>query len=242
MFDHSALRLLLRRPLLVLSSNVNSPVPATQYIEFENQIFIPPDTSSQQTWLRETYLPGDDALTSTATLQTVGIYQLDVFALAGGGTEAPDAIIHALANAYVPATGMDNGKGITLEIVRTKPLASKPFSDLWYMRPVQITFRSFTPNGPAGNVVSVAAAGGNNATWTFSPECTVASVLSAECIITVAATPRAPTSIIGITANSITFGYAVSPVGGTWALAAKPAAVTVPGGTFLAPETGGAVA
>ncbi len=144
--DETALLVAIRTRLLTVSG-----LPLAAFRAWENVQFDPP---ADKKWVRETFLPGSEAKTSTGFLESYGQVQYDLFGPIGEGREGLAALAKAVVEAFEPGQSLVNGSTqvILEEARRLRGRRDTPGEDsrdsggsLWYYIPVVIEWRAFSP-------------------------------------------------------------------------------------------------
>lgn len=107
-------------------------------------------------WLRESFLPGDDVLAGTNTLEGVSIYEIDVMTPSGAGTEDAEKLAQRIAK-QIPAgkSLQSEDNSVQIGVTRSARGAGRDAGtfgtsqQIWYMVPVMITFRTYAFNQEA---------------------------------------------------------------------------------------------
>lgn len=141
MLDTTALVLLFRARLDTLSS-----IPDAAHRAWENREFEP---DLDQEWLRETLIISDEEKSSTGLIESDGQIRYDVLAPIGSGTEDARAIAKIIAEGFEPGQSLQSGD-LRVSLEKTQRLPGREaFQDdgksLWYMIPVVVFWRVFTP-------------------------------------------------------------------------------------------------
>jgi hypothetical protein len=134
--DHKATKLALRNLMLQVSG-----IPSER--AYENEGFAPPNPTAGNTWLRETYLPGEENRIGTNLIEALGLVQYDLFYPEGTGAYAADELADAIKSALRP------GRATTLAgltIRRTQRLRGRTEESGWYMVPVEVYWRLHASN------------------------------------------------------------------------------------------------
>ena len=109
---------------------------------WQGAAFTPPDPIAVH--VRETLLPGAERVVSitrgAASAESVGIYQVDVYAPADRGTAELDAAVEAIRAAFTPGT-QATADGVWLAIDAASPLATSE-DDRQLQSPLSITWRA----------------------------------------------------------------------------------------------------
>lgn len=106
-------------------------------IAYENQPYEPVVGSM---WLRESFLPAETAPLTVAdggSMDFSGIYQVSVFAPAGSGAAAGQAVAEDVAEHFARGTAVGQGR---VQSVSIDPPVTEGG---WWMIPVSIRYRAF---------------------------------------------------------------------------------------------------
>jgi len=118
-----------------LLTQLKTVVSATLVAE-ENKEFEPSDGSP---WIRETLLPGIPErveIMQDGLSRQFGVYQVDVFAPSGMGTDIADALAKTIGDAFVPGTGYTSSD-VTARIQRVYTRPGREDGD-YYHKPLVI--------------------------------------------------------------------------------------------------------
>ena len=126
-------QIVLRQAFRVILGGV-SGLPTAR--AWENRSFIPPNPPMN--WVRETHLPAVERQISDGMVEAVGVMQYDLFTPAGNGTEAIEALAHAVKTAFKPKTA----PAVNIIIDRAECGAGRP-DPPWYFIPVRLTYRAY---------------------------------------------------------------------------------------------------
>lgn len=109
---------------------------------YQGAAFATPDPIAVH--VRETLIPGAERVVSItrgpAATESIGIYQVDVYAPAGRGTADLDAAVTAVQAAFTPGT-QSTADGVWLAIDAASPLATSE-DDRQLQCPLSITWRA----------------------------------------------------------------------------------------------------
>lgn len=142
MINRTLVRQAFRKVLVAIAG-----LPPKERRAWENRSFTPPTDKS---WLRETLMIVNERLSATNQLQLDAIMQYDVIVPGNTGTEEADELALLVANAFKPATSMNDPVEVAID--RCEQLSGREFSEsggpagVWWQVPVQITFRSYAVN------------------------------------------------------------------------------------------------
>ena len=109
-------------------------------VAWPNRKFTP---SVGTIYIRPTQLMGDSVPATFDDDQNIGIYQIDIFAPAGGGKTDIQAMADLIADRFKPDTEMTYNN----VIVKVKKASQKPArnnGDGWYQMPIEIVYYAFT--------------------------------------------------------------------------------------------------
>ena len=129
MIDHGEIRQSIRLILLAID---NEDLPSNR--SWENRNFKPPEND---TWIRETMIPGEERQAASDTIRSVGIMQYDIFWPIGTGTENIEALVDDIKDAFKPVTAL----GLNSLIYRAERLAAI-VDDKWYQIPIRLTWKA----------------------------------------------------------------------------------------------------
>ena len=87
--------------------------------------------------MRETLLPGSERQAATDTIRAVGIMQYDLFVPKGAGTEAAEALVDAIKDAFKPVTAI----GAHSLVWRAERLSGRS-DQKWFIIPIRLTYRA----------------------------------------------------------------------------------------------------
>lgn len=137
--DDTKIRLALRSVLIPVSG-------ATKQWEGRNA-----DLQSNDVYIREVYIPGKERRETFGFTHINGIYEVDVLAPAGSGTEAMEALVKAVRAAYQPPKCISHSDQqlviIRVERGRCQAFdAAKGAGGAWQYIPVFVYFRSHIPD------------------------------------------------------------------------------------------------
>lgn len=135
MIDLELVRRALRERLLSVSG------VDPEQVAWQNRSFVP---TSDVTYIRETFLPGEERQAASDQLMAVGLVQFDIFAPVNDSTEDVGALAHQVKHAFRPKQNLEAGT-LVVNLVRAWIQTGVPVSEDRYMVPVIVSWRTFAP-------------------------------------------------------------------------------------------------